>query len=496
MVFFNYTTMELAAKIVYYGPGLCGKTTNLQYIYRKTAPKTRGEMVCLATETDRTLFFDLLPIKLGNIGGFNTRFQLYTVPGQVFYNSTRKLVLKGVDAVVFVADSQEPMLDANIESFENLEENLKEHNLDVTSIPLVLQYNKRDLPNTLPVAELDRYLNKHLFPRFEAVATVGKGVLTTLKEISKLTLKYIRRKVGQPFTEQPEAVAAAAAPPTSGRAALPRPHEEEEVEFDISGGAEVSEAGRLVVPTLEPRAAAASERVESKSGIVIPSGAGAIRIAPPDPIPVQDPRAARPGAPRPVPPLIIEPAVSLEPVRPGRSGAPPVVIEPARPAPPAAARPGPAPAVEPPVDRPARPAPEPILETSPVEPPRPAWPSAVPAASPAEPARAAAPPPLEIVTPEGRPVRPLIDVIAEAHRAKPGQDTPAVPPVLVPPSVSGLEAPGPALPLEDLRILEKEVVQKVRVPIRSSEVNGHQKIRLRLRLEVECVVVESPDEPA
>jgi mutual gliding-motility protein MglA len=197
MVFFNYATMEMSAKIVYYGPGLCGKTTNLQQIYNITNPTTRGEMVSLATETDRTLFFDLLPINLGNIGGFKTRFQLYTVPGQVFYNSTRKLVLKGVDAVVFVADSQEPMLEANIESLENLEENLAELNLSLSEIPWVMQYNKRDLPNIMSVAELEEHLNKTGVPYFEAVAITGKGVLETLKGISKLTLLSLKKKTGE-----------------------------------------------------------------------------------------------------------------------------------------------------------------------------------------------------------------------------------------------------------------------------------------------------------
>lgn len=204
MVFFNYATMEMSAKIVYYGPGLCGKTTNLQQIYNVTNANTRGEMVSLATETDRTLFFDLLPINLGTIGGFKTRFQLYTVPGQVFYNSTRKLVLKGVDAVVFVADSQEPMLDANIESLENLQQNLGEMNLSLEDIPWVIQYNKRDLPNILSVAELNRHLNKSGVPSFEAVAVTGKGVLETLKGISKLTLLSLRKKTGEMEEEEEE----------------------------------------------------------------------------------------------------------------------------------------------------------------------------------------------------------------------------------------------------------------------------------------------------
>ena len=156
MVFFNWATMQMAAKIVYYGPGLCGKTSNLSYIYAKTTPNSRGEMVSLETESDRTLFFDLLPIEVGTIGGFKTRLQLYTVPGQVFYNTTRKLVLKGVDGLVFVADSQRPMRDANIESFQSLVENLKEFGLTVSELPIVLQFNKRDLPDVVPVEEMER----------------------------------------------------------------------------------------------------------------------------------------------------------------------------------------------------------------------------------------------------------------------------------------------------------------------------------------------------
>ena len=196
MVFFNYATMQMAAKIVYYGPGLCGKTTNLHHIYTKTSPQSRGEMVSLETETDRTLFFDLLPIDVGVIGGFKTRLQLYTVPGQVFYNTTRKLVLKGVDGIVFVADSQAAMLEANVDSLKNLRENLAEIGLDLDEIPVVLQFNKRDLPN---VAEVEDMLNAldpaRRFEHVESVASTGVGVFETLKLISKLTLRQLRRRM-------------------------------------------------------------------------------------------------------------------------------------------------------------------------------------------------------------------------------------------------------------------------------------------------------------
>ncbi len=196
MVFFNYATMQMAAKIVYYGPGLCGKTTNLHYIYAKTSPQSRGEMVSLETETDRTLFFDLLPIDVGVIGGFKTRLQLYTIPGQVFYNTTRKLVLKGVDGLVFVADSQGAAQDGNVESFNNLRDNLTELGLTLEEIPLVVQLNKRDLPNVVAVdAILDRIDPDRSFEHVESVAATGVGVFETLKMISKLTLRTLRQRM-------------------------------------------------------------------------------------------------------------------------------------------------------------------------------------------------------------------------------------------------------------------------------------------------------------
>ncbi len=196
MVFFNWATMQMAAKIVYYGPGLCGKTSNLSYIYAKTTPNSRGEMVSLETESDRTLFFDLLPIEVGTIGGFKTRLQLYTVPGQVFYNTTRKLVLKGVDGLVFVADSQRPMREANIESFASLVDNIKDLGLEMVDLPLVLQYNKRDLKNILTVDELNADLNPHShYPFHGSSAINGDGVFETLKEITKLTLKKLRKRM-------------------------------------------------------------------------------------------------------------------------------------------------------------------------------------------------------------------------------------------------------------------------------------------------------------
>jgi signal recognition particle receptor subunit beta len=194
MTFINYASKEINCKIVYYGPGLCGKTTNLQYIYNKTAPEAKGKMISLATEADRTLFFDFLPLDLGNIRGFKTRFHLYTVPGQVFYDASRKLILKGVDGVVFVADSQEERMEANIESIRNLESNLKEHGFELHSIPYALQFNKRDLPTALPTDRMYRVLNFKREPTFEAVATTGQGVFDTLKSVAKQILIELRKR--------------------------------------------------------------------------------------------------------------------------------------------------------------------------------------------------------------------------------------------------------------------------------------------------------------
>jgi len=191
MSMINYASREINCKLVYYGPGLGGKTTNLEHVYNKVAPGSRGKMISLATETERTLFFDFLPVDLGAIRGFKTRFHLYTVPGQVYYNASRKLILKGVDGVVFVADSQVERLDANIESMHNLYENLSEYGLDLREIPFIVQYNKRDLPNTSSLQELEAQLNPNRVPHFEAVATRGIGVFDTLKAVSKLVIKSL-----------------------------------------------------------------------------------------------------------------------------------------------------------------------------------------------------------------------------------------------------------------------------------------------------------------
>ena len=196
MSFINYMAREINCKIVYYGPGLCGKTTNLQYIYERTNPDAKGKMISLATETERTLFFDFLPLSLGEIRGFKTRFHLYTVPGQVFYDASRKLILKGVDGVIFVADSQFERLEANLESMDNLRQNLSEQGYDLDKIPFVIQYNKRDLPNVVDVAELRSELNPRGVPDFEANARTGEGVFETLKAVSKLVLTELRKGQG------------------------------------------------------------------------------------------------------------------------------------------------------------------------------------------------------------------------------------------------------------------------------------------------------------
>jgi signal recognition particle receptor subunit beta len=198
MASINYADREISVKIVYYGPGLSGKTTNLQVIHRKVPPEYKSDMVSLATETDRTLFFDFLPLDLGKIKGFATKFQLYTVPGQVYYNATRKLVLRGVDGVVFVADSAPDKMQENLESFQNLEENLAEYGYKRESVPIILQYNKRDLPNALPVEEINRQFNKYNLPVTEAVANKGVGVFDALKLIGKIVIDYLNKKYSRP----------------------------------------------------------------------------------------------------------------------------------------------------------------------------------------------------------------------------------------------------------------------------------------------------------
>ena len=258
MVFFNYATMQMAAKIVYYGPGLCGKTTNLHYIYAKTSPQSRGEMVSLETETDRTLFFDLLPIDVGVIGGFKTRLQLYTIPGQVFYNTTRKLVLKGVDGIVFVADSQVAMQDANLDSFRNLRENISEIGLAFDDIPLVVQMNKRDLPGAADVDIILTNLDpERKYEHIEAIAATGVGVFETLKLISKLTLRTLRQRM---TGEQP----AVKVPAAQSRGATFRVKEQSPAEI------RATLSGSTPVPNVAPPSAGFSTHSPSTSVATAP----------------------------------------------------------------------------------------------------------------------------------------------------------------------------------------------------------------------------------
>jgi signal recognition particle receptor subunit beta len=245
MVLFNHATREMTAKIVYYGPGLCGKTTNLLIIFDKLDPKSKGKMLSLATKTDRTLFFDLLPVDIGKVGAFNLKIQLYTVPGQVFYNETRKLVLKGADAVVFVADSQPAMVDANKESFANLLDNMKENQIDPDDTPIVVQYNKRDIPGVLPVEDLQEALGLEGYPYAEAAAIKGEGVMETFKLVSKITAKHLFNRLkgkSEPIErKKPVKAAKPAKGPAKAKAPEPAP-EPEEVPFSDSGAQSIPSA--------------------------------------------------------------------------------------------------------------------------------------------------------------------------------------------------------------------------------------------------------------
>ncbi|MFP5247637.1 MAG: GTP-binding protein, partial [Thermoanaerobaculia bacterium] len=230
MVLFNHATREMTAKIVYYGPGLCGKTTNLMVIFDKLDPKSKGKMLSLATKTDRTLFFDLLPVDIGKVGPFNLKIQLYTVPGQVFYNETRKLVLKGADAVVFVADSQPAMVEANRESFANLLDNLEENQIDVNDTPIVIQYNKRDIPGVLPVEQLQEALSFEGYPYTEASALKGTGVMETFKLVSKITAKHLFSRLqgkSTPVKKQPSGTMTPKVAVKAAPMAAPEPEVEE-----------------------------------------------------------------------------------------------------------------------------------------------------------------------------------------------------------------------------------------------------------------------------
>jgi len=233
MVQINFALKEVNCKVVFYGPGMSGKTTNLEIVHQKAPEENKGELTSISTDGDRTLFFDFMPLDLGNVAGMRTKFQLYTVPGQVYYNSTRKLVLQGVDGVIFVADSDPDKMDENVESYANLIENLEEYGKDVRELPHVIQYNKRDLPNALPVAEIDQILNKFGVPTFEAVAYTGEGVFPTLKTLAAMVLESIEKIDGrsprkpapapEPAAAAPAPAAAAGAPSSRPRPARKRP---------------------------------------------------------------------------------------------------------------------------------------------------------------------------------------------------------------------------------------------------------------------------------
>jgi hypothetical protein len=352
MVLFNYTTKEMTAKIVYYGPGLCGKTTNLQYIYESLPPQVRkGKMLSLATKTDRTLFFDFLPLELGKIRGMKTRIQLYTVPGQVFYNSTRKLVLKGADGIVFVADSQQKMTDSNLESYKNLEDNLREIGLKLEEMPLVMQFNKRDLPNLASVEEMNTLINRHNAPFYEAVATTGIGIEDTLKAITKLVLNHLAAKYNleapAETARQEGTPADLSAPAPSGLAASPGPGtlgvEEDTPELEIERWGEPPSAGAHAASSetgdgeggdpdrfeiLEETEETSPDRVAGPESAVddeigelleeIPEAEDDLEILD-EPAPPPDRPAAAPAGPRPVP---------IPPPTPPRAGPP--TPEPAR----------------------------------------------------------------------------------------------------------------------------------------------------------------------
>jgi signal recognition particle receptor subunit beta len=304
MVVFNYSSRELTTKVVYYGPGLCGKTTNLQFIYDSMPPGVKGKMLSLATKSDRTLFFDFLPIDLGEIGGMKTKVQLYTVPGQVFYNETRRLVLKGADGVVFVADSQEDMMDANKDSFRNLEENLQGHGLELASMPHVLQFNKRDLPNALGVDALNAALNSYNVPFYEAVATQGIGVQETLRHITKLVLVHLNERYGEKRRKS-----RTSASPSE------EPRQQEPASQAPPQATPVSEGPPPAPEPSAPQAQADSGVSEHEAEADVSAGLGFAFGDEPEPAPAtEEPPLAMPAEPEPEPeqPAQVDPEAELD----------------------------------------------------------------------------------------------------------------------------------------------------------------------------------------
>lgn len=298
MVQINFALKEVNCKVVYYGPGMSGKTTNLEIVHQKAPEENKGELTSISTDGDRTLFFDFMPLDLGNVAGMRTKFQLYTVPGQVYYNSTRKLVLQGVDGVIFVADSDPDKMDENIESYANLIENLEEYGKDVRELPHVIQYNKRDLPNAMPVAEMDKRLNKFGVPTFEAVACTGEGVFPTLKTLAAMVLESIEKIDGR---NPRKAAAPKPAAPAAPRAAAPRPA--------AAPAAAVGKPAPAAARAAAPRRQAAAPATPAAPA---PAPAAARQVARPAAA------ARRPGAPAPARTAAPAAAAAAAPTKKGR----------------------------------------------------------------------------------------------------------------------------------------------------------------------------------
>lgn len=297
MVQINFAHKEIQCKIVYYGPGMSGKTTNLELVHEKTPGESRGELTSIATTGERTLYFDYMPLDLGSIAGIRTKFQLYTVPGQIYYKSTRRLVLQGVDGIVFVADSSPSKLEENRESMRDLEENLKEMGRTVADVPVVIQYNKRDLPDAMPVEELQKAVNVHGFPHFEAVAPSGQGVFPTLKALAAMVLEAVNRS-GIGATRAPRPAPAVAAPaPATAAAAAPAP---------VAAAPGSSSAAPRSTPSTAPAAAPRVAASAPAAAVAAAPAASATAVAEP-PRPAPAPRAT-PVAPAPAPSAAAAPA--------------------------------------------------------------------------------------------------------------------------------------------------------------------------------------------
>jgi signal recognition particle receptor subunit beta len=449
MVLFNYSTKELTAKVVYYGPGLCGKTTNLQWIHEKLPIKNKGKMLSLATEADRTLFFDFLPIELGTIRGMKTRIQLYTVPGQVFYNATRRMVLKGADCVVFVADSQEPMLDANLDALQNMKENLEANEIDAEEIPTVLQYNKRDLPNALPIEILNERLNPRGLPYYEAVAMRGIGVEETLKGATTLVFRALATKYGgaeaASTTKAPVRSAAAGSAPSVPAASPPRgptstlppgsrpsaaaaaqeeielelPVESEDEEFSLPSPDGTEEISLSVdeEPAVMGRGDRTDPRIVAKSTLVR-GGDDAVDLRRRISQPQEEPELSLEA--------IDEEEVEIEeltlesppppPVRPAPVAARPSAPPPAAvaPPPPRAAAPAPRPAAAPPF----RPAPVPAVRPAPPAPSRQAGPAPAASSAPSSSSITTAPVSVQLRAPGQTDVSIPVDVVVNNGTAQ------------------------------------------------------------------------------